>query len=407
MATPQSSGPSRTRWGLRIRLPRRLRLVTSVGSVAVLVAATLAVVAPGTSSAAQRAGKTYTVLVGHDLAAGSRHHPADLMRFLPGSISVHRGDKITFKGDFHTATALPLRVQRPRAWISTHARKFGQRYFFIANDDEPNTTIFNPHVLYPNCAVGKGCGYDGSHLVTSGLLGIIAPQVTFTVNVAPGRSFWVICLVHPQMMLRVHVVPRSTSVQSQAQINAAVAAQVKMQTARATRLWRSLQQQHTRNGVVQAFSGFDARGLELFGMFPHTIHLRRGQTVKWHFAELRYEPHSVVFPAHLADTIATGPPPMCEKNDGSGDVPATQQFTCPAGSHGPVEIELDPRLIKGSGSHTVTMSDRVHNSGARGGFTIPNDRPYRLNFPMASPTAGFRYACGVHGLMMSGRVIVR
>jgi plastocyanin len=378
----------------------------SVGSAAVLVAATLAVVAPATSSAAQRVGTTYTVLVGHDIAAGSRHHPADLMRFLPGSISVHRGDKLTFKGDFHTATALPTRIHRPGAWIRTHARKFGQRYFFIANDDEQNTATFNPHVLYPNCNVGRGCGYDGSHLVNSGMLGIIAPQVTFRVNVPAGHSFWVICLVHPQMKLHVHVVPRSMAVRSQAQINAAVRSQVQNQSARAGRLWRSLQQQHSRNGVVQAFAGFDARGLELFGMFPHTINLRHGQAVKWHFADLRYEPHSVVFPAPLADTIATGPPPMCEKNDGSGDVPATQQFTCPAGSHGPVEIELDPRLLKGSGSHTVTMSDRVHNSGARGGFDIPNDRPYRLTFPMASPTGGFRYACGVHGLMMSGRVIV-
>lgn len=403
MATPQS-GSAR---GFRIPLPRRLRLAVSVGSVAVLVAAAVAVVAPATSSAAQRSGTTYTVLVGHDIAAGSRHHPADLMRFLPGSISVHRGDKLTFKGDFHTATALPMSVQRPGAWIRTHARKFGQRYFFIAKDDEPNTSIFNPHVMYPTCNVGKSCAYDGSHLVNSGLLGMIAPQVTFTVNVAAGKSFWVICLVHPQMKLHVHVVPRSTGVRSQAQINAAIKSQVQHQTARAGRLWQSLQQQHSRNGVVQAFAGFDARGLELFGMFPRTIHLRHGQAVKWHFADLRYEPHSVVFPAHLANTIATGPPPMCEKDDGTGDTPATQQFTCPSGSHGPIEIELDPRLLQGSGSHTVTPGDRMHNSGARGGFDIPNEHAYRLSFPMASPTGGFRYACGVHGTMMSGSVIVR
>jgi len=297
-------------------------------------------------------------------------------------------------------------VQRPGAWVATHARKFGQRYFFIANDDEPNTAIFNPNVLYPNCKVAKGCAYDGSRLVNSGLLGVVAPKVTFTVNVAAGKSFWVICLVHPQMKLHVHVVPRSTGVRSQSQVNAAIESQVRNQTARATRLWQSLQHQRSRNGVVQAFSGFDVRGLELFGMFPHTIHISRGQSVNWHFADLRYEPHSVVFPAHLANPISTGPPPMCEKNGGGGDVPAPQ-FTCPAGSHGPVEIELDPRVLKGSGSHTVTPTDRVHNSGARGGFSIPIDRPYRLNFPMASPTGGFRYACGVHGTMMAGRVIVR
>jgi len=410
MATPLSSGPSRRH--PRFLRSRRLRRLVSASSVAVLVAATLAFVAPLSSAAnGAQAAQTFNVAVGHDIAAGSRHNPADYMNFLPGTISVHQGDSITFTGDFHTATALPLSVTDANAWIGTHARRLGQKYFFLAKDDEPGTLIFNPNVQYPNCDVTTACTYDGSKLVNSGGLGLGGPmKVTFTINVPAGKSFWVICLIHPQMQLRVHVVPDSQQVQTQTQIDAAVNKIVGAATARATSLWQKLQHQHSHVGksgrrVVDAFAGFDTKRLELFGMFPRMIHVHRGQSVMWHFKDLRYEPHSVVFPAHLAQMISTGPPPMCEK-PGGGDVPANPNFTCPAGSKGPIEIELDPRLLRGSGSHMVTPMDRLHNSGARGGFDVPIVRPYTLRFPVAN-ARGFRYACGVHGVMMSGRVIVR
>jgi len=412
MAAPLSSG-SRLRRLPRLLRSRPVRRLLSVGSVAVLVAATVAFLTPLSSSAARaKAPQTFTVMVGHDIAAGGKHNPADYMNFLPRTISVHQGDSITFEGEFHTATALPVGVTSANAWIGTHARHLGQRYFFLAKDDEAGRLIFNPRVLYPqNCSMGKPCMYDGSQLVNSGGLGLLGPpKSTFTINVAAGKSFWVICLIHPQMQLQVHVVPNSQPVQTQAQIDASTTKLVAAATARATSLWQKLQQQHshvTKSGrrVVDAFAGFDSRRLELFGMFPRMIHVHRGQSVMWHFKDLRYEPHSVVFPAHLAQMISTGPPPMCEK-PGGGDVPANPNFTCPAGSKGPIEIELDPRLLRGSGSHMVTPMDRLHNSGARGGFDVPIVRPYTLRFPVAN-ARGFRYACGVHGVMMSGRVIVR
>ncbi|MGZ4438113.1 MAG: hypothetical protein ACXVW6_10755 [Nocardioidaceae bacterium] len=385
----------------------------SLGSAALLVLATLALVSPVSSSAAAAPGSTdYKIFVGHDIAAGNRHRPADAMSFLPGRISVHQGDTLTFTGDFHTATALPVGTH-PQAWIRDNARRLGQRYFFLARDDEPGVFQFNPRVVYPRGCDPTGCAFDGSKLVNSGLLGAVAPStVKLSVGVPAGHSFWVVCLLHPQMRLHVRVVGSGTAVQTQSQIDARVQHRLSRLTARATRLWDRLQTQHshtTGSGrhVVDAFAGFDAPGLELFGMFPRVLHVSRGSTVMWHFDQLRYEPHSVVFPVRTADMIATGPPPQCEKDSGSGDVPATQQFTCPAGSHGPVEIELDPRLLQGGGSSAVTSPTGYHNSGARGGFDIPDSQPYLLRFPVASPRHGFRYACGVHGSMMTGVVKVR
>lgn len=392
--------------------PRRRRLV--LGSVAVLVLAAVALVAPVSSSAAPAPGPTdYKVLVGHDIAAGSKNRPADAMSFLPGKISVHQGDTLSFTGEFHTATALPVGTDAS-TWIHDNASHLGQKYFFLSQDDEPGIFQFNPLVLYPQaCNPAVGCAFDGSKLVSSGGLGLVAPStVKFRVGVSAGHSFWVVCLIHPQMRLHVRVVPQGTTVPTQAQIDAKVQHRVSRLTARATQLWNHLQEQHshtTRSGrhVVDAYAGFDTKGLELFGMFPRVLHVSKGSSVMWHFDQLRYEPHSVVFPAKTADAISTGPPPQCEKNSGSGDVPATQQFTCPPGSHGPVEIELDPRLLQGGGSSAVTSPTGYHNSGARGGFDVPDSRPYLLRFPVASPKGGFRYACGVHGSMMTGFVKVR
>ena len=47
----------------------------------------------------------------------------------------------------------------------------------------------------------------------------------------------------------------------------------------------------------------------------------------------------------------------------------------------------------------------LRSSGVRGpdGLTTA---PYDLKFTKLSPKKGFRYACAVHGAMMSGRVIV-
>jgi plastocyanin len=387
--------------------------LTSVGAVGVLLGATVAYAAPGSSSAAPaaRAPQTFSVMVGHDIAAGGPHRPADYMNFVPSTISVHTGDRITFAGEFHTATALPTSITNATAWVRTHARRLGQRYFFLARDDEPGRIIFNPNVIYPSCNP-MACAVDGSRVVNSGGLGVVAPpKETFTINVPAGKSFWVVCLIHPQMRMLVHVVSSGTKVQTQAQIDAAAKRLIAAQTSRATALWQRLQRQHSHvapsgRRVVDAYSGFDVKGLELFGMFPHTIHVRRGQTVEWHFNRLLYEPHSVVFPARLAQVISNGPPPKCEKNNGAGDVPATKKFTCPPGSHGPVEIEIGGRLLRQSGSHVVTRTDLRHNSGARGGFSIPRKSPYFLRFPVANAT-GFHYACGVHGRMMSGTVIVR
>ncbi len=387
---------------------------------ALLLAVMLALVVAGGSALARSSAnarssaakaRNFKVLVGKDLEAG-KGNSADAMRFLPSRIRVHRGDSITFTGEFHTATALPVGT-KPGPWINSHARHFGQTYFFLAADDEPHTTIFNPRVIYPKgCSRSGSCTYNGKSLVNSGLLGLVTPKTTMKINAAPGSSFWVICLVHPQMQMHVRVVRASTHIRTQAQINASVKRLVRRATANATALWSKLNHQHshtTPSGkrVIDAYAGFDTKHLELFGMFPKVLNIHKGQTVEWHFNQIRFEPHSVVFPAKTAQQISTGPPPMCEKNNGSGDVPANQNFTCPAGSHGPIEIELDPRILQQGGNGQLTSTTDYENSGARGGFDIPNHKPYFLTFPVSSPKGGFRYACGVHGLMMSGFVKVR
>ena len=59
------------------------------------------------------------------------------------------------------------------------------------------------------------------------------------------------------------------------------------------------------------------------------------------------------------------------------------------------------------GSHKfLGTKTGLRSSGVRGpdGLTVA---PYDLKFTRVSPKKGFRYACAVHGAMMSGTVIVR
>ncbi len=383
----------------RMKARRRVPLLLAVTA---LIATWVATTAPAQAATTQ----TLTVRVGQDLSAGAKNRAADLMRFLPGQLLVHQGDSLKFVGSFHTATALPVGTPVNR-WIAANTRP-GRRYAFVAAD-EPGRFQLNPNVIYPSgCAPGN-CRYDGHHLVNSGLLGVVVPSATMTVNARVGSVFWVICLVHPEMRLQVLVVPGRVRTPTQANLDAAARAATAYGSARATELWNALNAHpvsHLRSDgtrVWEAYAGYDVPGIQLLGMFPQTLRIHRGDLVRWHFTHLRFDPHSVVFPAPTADVISTGPPPQCERNSG-GDVPANPNFTCPPGSHGPIEIELDTRLLVGGGASAVTTTSTYANSGARGAF-VPNRSPYVLRFPVASPV-GFAYACGVHGTMMSGVVMV-
>jgi plastocyanin len=379
--------------------------------------------APTVASAAT----SLNVTVGRDFAAGKGHPAAD-MRFFPSALTVNKGDTLTFHGFFHTATLLPANTD-VQDWVDNNASQPGQPDFFLAadSDDSGSPMQLNPTAQWGDNKCSGTETYDGSAVVNSGiLLGCIAfsqsgPPTdhgfSVTINANPNTTFWVVCLIHPDMRLKVTVAPSSTPATTQAEIDSATQARVATDKDDATGLWDQLNSRQTSHKVkggkrvVDAFAGFDTKHLELFGMFPQVLHVHRGQTVRWHFSDINFEPHSVVFPPKTASAISNGPLPQCETSSGDQDAtfdPASTSwlpFTCSDGSD--PEIELDSRTFPQQGNGKLTSSKDYENSGARGGTDSPVDAPYDLLFPNASPKGGFKYACGIHGREMLGIVKVR
>jgi plastocyanin len=385
-----------------------------------------AMVAGGTTAAmvlapvtgAQAAATTLTINVG----SGAEVHGVVLegMRFdAPDTISVHRGDILTFNFEgFHTATLIPAGVGADD-WRMDHTGPGGD-YALIQNDaDDPQPAFeFNTAVLLPS-AQGCGttaapCSYKGNAVASSGVP-TTAPTFSVTVDATPGTTFWVLCLIHSMMQMRVSVVPEGTATTTQAQINgneAAVNAQQRDEAAAIiNRLQKPTHHKTAAGRVVwDAYAGYDGDGWSLDAMFPTTLRINKGDRVRWHFAQLLGNVHTVTFPRSTAISLANkdfaGQNVVCESPTGDTAPDAPPPTFC---SSGPQNVEVHVRAIGvlPQGSHKFFGTKTgLRSSGVRGpdGLTTAS---YDLKFKRVSPKKGFRYACAIHGAMMSGTVIVR
>jgi plastocyanin len=373
------------------------------------------VLAPGTG--AQAAAATLSINVG----SGATVHGVFLegMRFnAPDTISVHRGDVLTFNFQgFHTATLIPAGVGADD-WRMDHTGQGGD-YALIQNDtDDPQPAFkFNNAVLSPS-AQGCGtttapCSYKGNAVVNSGVP-ITAPTFSVTVDATPGSTFWVLCIIHSMMQMRVTVVPDSTATTTQAQIDGNESAVNAQQRDEAAALINRLQKpthHRTASGRVvwDAYSGYDGDGWSLNAMFPTTLRIHKGDRVRWHFAQLLGNVHTVTFPRKtalsLADKDFAGLNVVCESATGDTPPDAPPPTFC---SSGPQNAEFHVRaigVIPQGGAKFFGKHTGLRSSGVRGpdGLTTAS---YDLRFMRVSPKKGFRYACAIHGGMMSGTVIV-
>jgi len=373
------------------------------------------VLAPGTG--AQAAAATLSINVG----SGATVNGVGLegMRFgAPDNISVHRGDVLTFNFQgFHTATLIPAGIGADD-WRMDHTGPGGD-YALLQNDaDDPQPAFeFNKAVLFPTsqtCGTTSApCSYKGNAVVNSGVP-LAAPTFSVTVDANPGTTFWVVCIVHSMMQMRVSVVPDSTATTTQAQINSTEAAVNAQQRDEAAAVIKRLQKpthHKTASGRVvwDAYSGFDGDGWGLNAMFPTTLRIHKGDRVRWHFAQLLGNVHTVTFPRKtaiaLADKDFAGLNVVCESPSGDTAPDAPPPAFC---SSGPQNVEFHISAIAvlpQGGPKFFGTKTGLRSSGVRGpdGLTTA---PYDLKFMRVSPKKGFRYACAIHGAMMSGTVIV-
>lgn len=340
------------------------------------------------------------------------------MRFnAPKTISVHKGDTITFNFQgFHTATLLPAGVGADD-WRLDHTGPGGDYSLIQSDADDPQPAFqFNKAVLFPSAQCGTTaapCSYKGNAVLNSGVP-LAAPTYTVTVDANPGSTFWVLCLIHPMMQMRVSVVPDSSAATTQAQINGNEAAVNAQQRVEAAAIIRRLNKP-TRHKIAgghfswDAYAGFDGDGWALNGMFPATLRIHKGDRVRWHFAQLLGNIHTVTFPRSTAIALEkldfAGQNVRCENPAGDTPPDAPPPTFCSTGAQ---NAEFEVRAIgvlPQGGANFFGAKTGLRSSGVRG-MDAPTNAAYDLTFKKVSPKKGFRYACAIHGGMMSGTVIV-
>lgn len=366
-------------------------------------------------STAHAAATTLSVQVGGDSTVSGVAFEG--MRFgVPSNMTVHKGDTIVFDfRGFHTATLIPAGVGADDWRMDNTGPSGGYGLIRPDSDDSPAGFVFNNAVLFPSDAscgtTSNPCAYDGKSVVNSGAP-LASTSFAVTINANPGSSFWVLCLIHSMMQSRISVVADNVATTTQSEINSYVSSTVANERAEAKALIPKLEKptMHkiaAHRYVWDAYAGFDGDGWGLDGMFPKTLKVKLGQTVRWHFSQLLGNVHTVTFPARRAINFSNkdfaGQLISCEGSSGDTAPNAAPPTFC---SSGPQNIEVNLRAIavtpQGGARYYGTG---LFSSGVRGA-DAPTSHYYDLTFKHRSSKTGFGYACAIHGSMMTGSVIV-
>lgn len=361
---------------------------------------------------------TYDVLVGQFLEAAPA---AESMRFFPGDISVHEGDTLRFTTNgFHTATFLPTGVG-PVEWFDSQATLGTDQPFALVEpdqDDGGDAFKFNNEAIFPSdpdCG-GEGqpaCSFDGSSEVNSGAPFFGPFDFAASVDVGPGNSFYIVCIIHgPNMRMKVDVVGDGKPASDPADLEKENAAALRQDVNTANALHERFSSRRTSHVAVggkrvwDAWAGVDSNHVALYGFYPRKLRIAKDDRVQWHFDSLSFEDHTVTMPLGKARQIVRNAPIACDPDGDAGSGPDNPpELDAPPFCNDPsqLEVEIDDRLIPPHGDRVFRGAD-LESSGVRGA-NAPGDRNYVVRFPERSPNAGFKYICLIHPFMR-GRVVV-
>jgi hypothetical protein len=401
-------------------MKRWSRRIAALAGVAVLGAV---LISPQTASAQPQ---TLEVSVG--TFDEQSQIPAEGMRFYApnGELTIHSGDTVFFnQPSFHTATLLPTDVEDPLTWLNENYFAPGGAWSLIVPDpddtqSDPGASSsqpsmkFNNAVFFPSDLTGCGaptspCPYDGTTVENTGA-GIPG---AFTINAPAGETVWVVCLIHPNMIMKINVVEESSPTTTQDEIDDYLATQGEADLDAAARKHRRLSDRHVRkDGKWQAWAGFDGEGYALLAMYPRKHTIRRGQSVEWNFSQLVHESHTVTFPFKGVSRpiFNRNVVPVCDPDGDAGTMPDNPpDMEEPPFCAIPTQLELDfeALFLYEQGNGKFRGSD-YENSGVRGA-PIPSTltEPYSVQFPKVSGKKGYKYFCMIHGPFQQGTIVVK
>lgn len=344
--------------------------------------------------------------------------PADGMRFYAPTTKIHSGDTVVFNfAGFHTATLLPKNTD-VQGWVADNTGGFDKPFSLLVTDpdDGADALKLNNSAGLPNPVCGapdNPCPYNGTGVVNSGLP-FGPPAFAATITGSPGDVVWAVCLVHTHMRFRMKIVGSGDEPTSQAAIDSFRDEKSAEDAEQAGVVHDKLVAKRTKHRtaagklVWDAFSGFDGHNWALLGMYPRKTIIRQGQTVRWHFAQLITEEHTVTLPfGEGKEQFDNSFVPSCDPDGDGGPGPDNPPDTQdPPFCNNPAQLEFDvPGKAAGERGDGVYNGD-FQNSGHRG-VSSGDLRHYDVKFKKTSNRKGFRYLCLIHGPFMDGRVQVK
>ncbi len=212
--------------------------------------------------------------------------------FLQKQITIHKGDTVVWDGGslaagFHSVdlpgtsgTDLATIVADPSKPVSNVKDKTGTPFWF---NGLPSLG-FNPALLGPS----GGHKYDGSARIESGLP--LGPPKPFKVTFTKGGVYRYFCDVHYGMIGTVVVLARGKKIPSAKQDAASLKRQEQRDVAIAKRVDRT---KVTGANVSLGASG--GNGVEVFAMFPATLHVKTGTVVTFSMSAKTRDAHTATF----------------------------------------------------------------------------------------------------------------
>jgi plastocyanin len=384
-----------------------------------LITATFVLGLLAVPGAVQAAPQTLKIRAGVFIRNGA---PAEGVRFYAPELNVHTGDTLTFQNrGFHTATLLPESVSDPDQWVQENQTGVDGAFSVLVRDPD-DTDIdkgasaekpamkFNNSVGFPippDCGAPEQppCDFQGDTLISSGAL--LFTKWSATINSSPGSSYWVLCLIHPNMRLKVNVVDDAATATTQDEIDSYRETQSAEDAAAALHKHNRLKKKYVKkNGAWQAWAGYDGEGYALIAMYPKHLVIPKGGRVQWNF-NLIHEIHTVTFPKKKAEKIFNNDfIPGCDPDGDAGPGPDTPpELEGPPFCNDPTQLELDisSKTVFAYGDGVV--ADNGYETSGLHGPGYGTD-PYTLQFTKKSGDKPYRYMCMIHGPFQSGTVQV-
>lgn len=372
----------------------------------------------------------------HQVGVGRfiRGAQAESMAFYPSALKVHSGDVIHFMGEegsipeagVHGVLALPA-GEEPLAWEKENAFNLdGEWAFFQTDPDDdpgeaPKALKGNWRSVLPsNLSCGSAenpCVTGTSPLSQTPLNSGVAVPLDYHLKVEaePGTRIWMLCPLHTRMTIKADVVAPDEPATTPEEIEVANEAKFLRETEKAKRLDAKFSTKRTavlrKDGsrLWDAWPGIERGTLSLFKMYPESLSIKKGDSVKWHFEDLRLEIHTVSFP--LSDALAVHNAPwvtlMCDTDTDEGSAPdfEPQGGVCPSPPSDVWELDIHPRFYFPQGNGSLRGGD-FESSGIRGVLAGVSHKPYKLRFPQSSGMTVWDFACQLHPTMR-GEVKVR